>query len=494
MRSAPRTPAEARTDEHRYDMKIPVLWRTHALFAMIAGVFVTFFIVAIPPGWGWDEQSHVARAYQVGSGMLSPFTREDGVTLGADVPSSLVALEMEGHRQANAMDRNAPWWERADFADAVTVGQLWGDSLADSPRVEYDVSNAAASSFVAYGAGAVGLRVAEFLGLSVGASLLLAELLNAASYIALVGSAIWVLRRFRVRWVFFAVGLLPSAISQAAYLTADTYTNGASILFAALIVRLIVDTARASPAILWAAAIAGIAVVVAKPSYAVLLAIALAVPWNRVADTGRRIWRRIPLGGAIVGAYLIVAAGVAAMVLLATASASRAIAAMYARGADPAAQMAGLREDPVSVVGILVRTAGYYGEGWLKSLVGMFGYNTVAVPQPFAVIAVIAVVLAAFASERLGVLRGVIFAAASLVTGVVTIVAIYLSFSAVGSAEADGVQGRYFLPLLVPLVLGTAAIVPGRFVMSARGSAVMFPTIAVSALGATAVVWMLFLT
>lgn len=80
----------------------------------IAAAFIAFFIVMIPQGWGMDEQSHVARAYQVSEGILVPYVREDGRTLGAQVPQSIVELQMDGHRASNDVDRGAPQWSRND--------------------------------------------------------------------------------------------------------------------------------------------------------------------------------------------------------------------------------------------------------------------------------------------------------------------------------------------------------------------------------------------
>jgi uncharacterized membrane protein len=54
---------------------------------------------------------------------------------------------------------------------------------------------------------------------------------------------------------------------------------------------------------------------------------------------------------------------------------------------------------------------------------------------------------------------------------------LYLTFTPVGKNIIEGVQGRYFLPLAAPLVMGVAAFVPIRIQMSERATKNIFTTL-----------------
>jgi hypothetical protein len=465
------------------------------LFLGIAGVALVFFVLAIPPGWGLDEQSHVARAYQVSEGTLLAYTREDGVTLGAEIPEELERLQEAGHKAANSMDRRMPWWERSDRLSADDIASLWRANPSGE-TVDYNISNASASSFVPYAPAAVGLWVGRTIALSTGDSLLLAEFFNAALYLVLAWAAVRVLRGYRAQWLAFALALLPSAIIQASYITADTYTNAVSILFVALVARLCLNRVAPRRWIVVATALAGIGVVVSKPSYAILLAILLAVPPSSVLPVSWTVGepsRDRRRGYWLIAGYLVTAATITFGVLRSTSSAANAISAMYDRGADPSTQLAGMIADPIGALMVLLRSVPYFGDSWLHSLIGSIGYNVVDVPHPFMAASVLLLVLVAIVSEPLRAWQGLIFSSAAVTTGIVAILAIYLSFSAVGSPVAEGVQGRYFVPLLMPLAIGLRSLLPLHAEMPERALRIVVPAVSTSVLIGGAGAWILVL-
>lgn len=465
------------------------------LFLGIAGVALAFFVLAVPPGWGLDEQSHVARAHQVSEGVLWAYTREDGVTLGAEIPRELERLQMAGHAAANSVDRGAPWWERSDRLSAEDIASLWR-AMPGSETVDYNISNAAASSFVPYAAAAIGLWSGRTFGLSIGDSLLLAEFFNAAVYLVLAWAAVRSLRGYRAQWLTFAVALVPSAIIQASFITADTYTNAVSILFVALVARLCLDRFVSRRWIVIAIALVGIGVIVSKPSYAILLAILLAVPASRVLPiswTSDNPSRDRRLGYSLIGGYLLLTATITLGVLLSTSSAANAIAAMYDRGADPSMQFASIVAEPSEALMVLLRSVAYFGDSWLHGLIGSIGYNTVDVPHPFMTASILLLVLVSVVSEPLRAWQGLIFSGAAIATGILAVLAIYLSFSAVGSPVAEGVQGRYFLPLLMPLAIGLRSLLPLRAEMLETSLRIIVPTVSTAVLIGAGGTWIVVL-
>lgn len=466
------------------------------VFAAIAGAAVSVFCAVVPVGWGLDEQSHVARAYQVSRGIPLPYVREDGKTLGAEVPQKIMALEAAGFVTSNSVDRAAPSFERHDFTNRAEVDRLNAEVVRPGdPTVDYDVSNAAASSFVPYLPAAVGIRAATVLGMDVGSTMFLAKLFNGLVFVALGAIAVALLAPFRARWLFFVVGLLPETVFQAAYVTADSYTDGIALVFAAAITRLALDRRPAGALMLAGTLAAGLGVAAAKPTYVVLVLALLAIPGARMLPRGlaERVPRPALVGKAVAAGFVVLVVAVAAVALKATGNSATAIAATYNMHADSPAQVEHLLQHPLQIPIVLWRTIEVFGVSWTESLTGNFGYNTVHQVEPFMTMCIVAVVLAAFAAERLSRLVGLAFLLGSVVAGFAVIGALYLTFNAVGSPMALGVQGRYFIPLLVPFVLGLASLVPARLALRERHAAVLFPTMSLVTLLASGVLWLAFL-
>ncbi|WP_431802284.1 DUF2142 domain-containing protein [Microbacterium sp. bgisy203] len=461
----------------------------------IAAAFIAFFIVMIPQGWGMDEQSHVARAYQVSEGTLAPYVRADGRTLGAQVPQSIVDLQMDGHRASNDVDRGAPQWSRADFENAGDIARLASAPLRPESTVDFDISNAAASSAVAYAPAAVGMAVGRAAGLDTGGVLLAARISNALFSMALTWIAVRILRGFRAAWLSFVVVLFPSAIVQASYVTADTYTNAVAILVVSAAVRLCLDRDPSARALL-VAGVAGLGLAFAKPSYAVFLALVLVIPGPRLLPErwrSRSMRDDVRRARAIRWGYLAIAAVLTAVILVATSSAASAISAMYGRGAVPAEQLKWVLAHPLDAAMVVGRSFVRYGDDWVRNLFGSIGYNGINLPEIAAVVLVAVIVVAALNAEPLRRGRGVWFAIVGAGGVLVSMLALYLSFTPVGGAAVEGVQGRYFAPMVLPVLVGMRSLLPMRAEMSARASAVVFPVGSVFVLAALAAAWILAL-
>jgi uncharacterized membrane protein len=466
------------------------------VFAAIAGAAVSLFAVLVPVGWGLDEQSHVARAFQVSRGIPLPYERADGRTLGAAVPEKIMALEAAGFGASNGVDRGAPSWQRHDFSNRAEVATKSAEVVRPGdPTVDYDVSNASASSFVPYLPAAAGMRLGSVLGADVGTTMLLAKLVNGLVFVALGTIAVALLAPFRARWLLFVVGLLPETVFQAAYVTADSYTDGIALVFAAAVTRLAVDRRPAGVVMLAGTLAAALGVAAAKPTYVVLVLALLAVPGARMLP--ERFAARLPrpalVGKAVAALVVVLVAAVALVVLKMTGNSTIAIAATYDRHADSGAQVEYLLHHPFHVPVVLWHTIEVFGLSWTESLTGNFGYNTVHQVEPFVTLCIVAVVLAAFVADRIRPLVGVTLLVTSVVAGFAVIGALYLTFNPVGDQVASGVQGRYFIPLLVPFVLGLASLVPARVALRDRHAAVLFPTLMTVALLASGVLWLSFL-
>lgn len=185
-------------------------------------------------------------------------------------------------------------------------------------------------------------------------------------------------------------------------------------------------------------------VAMARPPYGALAVVPLAL-------SGVKWRRRIALASAILSMLLIWSIIVAL----------RALSLVAKAGADPAAQLALLKNDPQLLVYATSAALARYAKGYLTEFVGVLGSLDVTLPVGYYLAAGVMLFLAATAAmagtHGQRVSGGSLFAvAAGLLLSCAGIFAgMYVIWTAPGSDIVEGVQGRYFLPLafFAPLLL-----------------------------------------
>ena len=460
----------------------------HVLFPLVALLFVGAFVGTVPAGFGLDEANHALRAWQVSRGVPEPETITPGLQYGGPVPAALVDYVLEGTDASNAGRGTGQPWTRQDVGLAPDLDELGRAVVSeDSPSVLRDFTNTGASSFVPYLPAAAGMRVASLLDADVAGVVLAAKAASGLSYVVLASLAVLVLRRSRWRWLVALVALLPTTVFQAGVLTADTFSNGIALLFVASVLALHERAGRAPAVLLVGTLAAALGLVAAKPTYVLLVPLLLLVP---TAALGLR--NRLAAWGLRLGATAVV--GVVAVVLTARASdVADAIRTQIADWplVDRHVQLAQLLGDPPRIVGVLARTFVEFGSTWVEGVTAQMGTNSVFLPEPFVVLLIVALVLAALRGGRRSRVLGWALVLLSLATVCAVVMALYLTFTVVGAPSAVGVQGRYFTPVLVPLLAGIGMVLPARVEMGDRTAAVAFSAVSVGSLAVALAVWCL---
>ena len=135
-------------------------------------------------------------------------------------------------------------------------------------------------------------------------------------------------------------------------------------------------------------------------------------------------------------------------------------------GVDTAAQLVGILKDPAAFVLTFVRSLDYFGVTYLTEMIGSnLGWLNIPVCALLAMGYLLILVLQVSGNDDMsgirldlpakGILGGV-----SLLVFALIFVTLYGQWTAYGYDKILGVQGRYFLPLLFPLIL---ALKPKRF-------------------------------
>lgn len=454
-------------------------------FSAVALLFVTAFVLLVPVGFGLDEEHHTFRAWQVSRGVLTPETITPGRQYGGEIPEPLVAYVIAGTDAANAARGTGEYWIRNDRLLAPGLGGLGAAHLSPdtATRLE-EFTNAGASTFVPYVPAAIGMRIGTAVGLDVAGIVTLAKLCNAVAYVALTSIAILSLRRSRWRWLAAVIALLPLSIFQASVLTADTISNAFALAFVSLTLAVMRSPTRIRPVWLALLAATSLGLIAAKPTYALMLPILLALPPASLGMVRRRAWA-VKVGA--LALFVLVAA------LVTRGSSAIAGAIKYqvpdADGIDQAAQVSHLLAEPLEGLRVLIRTVVTFGSSWVEGSLTMLGTNIVFVPYPVSVGLIAILIVTALRGDRIRAWRGWVLMAFAAITCAAVIGALYLTFTPIGAPYANGVQGRYWIPLLLPLLAGLGIVLPIRADMSERAATVVVGSVSISALVISLAVW-----
>ena len=451
------------TLQHSYLYLRTLASRTYVVFAAVAVLFGLAFICSIPPLWGLDETSHIERAYTISTGHVLASKSGDGY--GGKVPQNLVALADYSHRDISNNKHASHFYARGDVDSRKAYDELASKPLR-SRMIDQSFTGAAAYSPLAYTGQVGGVTLARLTGSSVGTMVVLARLGGLLAYVAVVAWALRLLQDHHFKWVVFTIALLPVSVFQSAVVTTDSL----SLAFALLLFAAVVTRARRT-----ALTAAVLALALMKPNYFLLTPMLLFAPGIRKAY-------KVGLFGAgcvLLGLWLVASAPVA------SAIATISFGAHSGQMVDTHAQLAGILQQPAELLATLVRTLLLDDSAWFLQIFGLLGGNALALPSFLMQLSFAGLLLAALygavhysSAHGLGKrLAGWSYLLISTGVFFSIILTLYLTFTVVHGKFAQGVQGRYFIPLLPFTFYGLRLLVPLELRMPARTAAMIFITV-----------------
>lgn len=129
--------------------------------------------------------------------------------------------------------------------------------------------------------------------------------------------------------------------------------------------------------------------------------------------------------------------------------------ATFMRGfVDEKAQIANIQHHPLHVASVVFTDLAQHGATYVRQMIGTLGWLTIPLPDAvhFAVIALL-IVVALFAGPKLTLAQRVV----ALIVAIASIITVelseYIAWTAANANIIEGVQGRYFIPILPLLVI-----------------------------------------
>lgn len=427
--------------------------RAHWLFVIFATIFGVLFVSTTPPLWGTDETSHFARVYQLAHGEIIP--EKNKTNTGSQIPENL-----------NTLIR----YTKDDLLDNKPTGTLNGKEVNSTQKYQeltnQKFSNTkaiynemASYSPLAYPGAIVGMVLSRIFHGTIANAIFMARLFSLFVYIILVGASIKILANTRVKWLFFTVALLPVCVYQASVVTADNAVIAASILFMALLLRLlIVDKEQKSRRSLIALLIlCAIWLPLIKLNY-IFLSFSLLLLPTKYFETKNKALLVKSIGLTITIAAAVVWSKLSQLTANATSSQRP-----DGKSIDVYQQIGYTIHHPLNFFIDIIHSTVAYADSYTHSALTLIGWNYSTSPLIFSIIlGCLLVIGALFARGEVAKLRPKLLIISLLsCVGIISIFAVmYFVFNPVASTIIEGVQGRYFLPFLIPLILTVILYIP----------------------------------
>lgn len=414
-----------------------IMQKPEWFYVALATVGSLGFVFLTPPFQAPDEAAHYIRVQYIANGYILPADSRN-INEQSGISRSVEKVITETFSSSDLQGSSAVKYNANHIAIALGEGYS-KDRSYRPPMISY--------SPIPYLPAIPGLVISNALGLSPLVGLYIARLSIAFATIAIMFLAIG--RLPQKRYLLAAIGVVPMLLFQQSVVNADGVSYALLALFVAQIIRIYVLTKQHEKITnreWWLLVGLSASIVLCRPLLFLMLPAALILIGNRQS------WKWLAISAV---SAVIVAAGWASII---AGTSTAAVSGHTPDNVSPAGQIAYLEQQPKKVLRVAWNSyMTEYGDDEVRSVIGIFGSADTLYPLWMVIVfccvlTIVAVVsfdsvfvsLSTAARVSLGLLGAVYFAAVNA--------AMYLYFTPTKFAIVYGVQGRYFLPILILFV------------------------------------------
>jgi uncharacterized membrane protein len=403
------------------------------IFLLFASPLVIFLAIYTPAFQSADEINHFYRANQIAhGGLISSSAGGYADSSIAQLYAFMLPIQFHPQEHMSAADvafeRSIHWSGKSIYCEFINT--VTGAPTGYVPQ-------------------ALAVLIGQMLGLSVLKTLILARLINGFVAIAICAYALSICRRGRV--FMFALLLLPMTLSLFASASQDATLIALACLAFSLVSRQLGEGKPMSRNSTLVVLLSLLVVCLGRPPYVTLLLV-LFIPGLLPR------WRNASPRLVALALVTLISFATVAWWLIST-GAARALAHPHLANGnfDAKLQLLNLLHHP-SIVAALVAYIVRHTAEYISGTIGILGWLDTPMPGLYylAMIVVLAAAAVAEASSGPRSPKGVtpllLWAACASVACVFAIE--YLIWTPVGAVAIYGVQGRYFIPLLIAAAVG----------------------------------------
>ncbi len=402
------------------------------VFLLFVFLFGLIFIFITPPFQSVDENFHFYRAYGIASGQF--VAEKQGAVSGSMLSESLSCLTHKYDRLVKNIN------EKTSISE---LSENLGIKLSDN-EVFTGYSNTALYSPAGYIPQSMGVYVAKILNLSPLIMLYFGRLFNLIMYAILGYYAIKVIPVLKL--AVFLILLMPMNLSLAASLSTDAVLISVSLIFIGLILKCSVNNEKISIKNLLLLALLSTVLALIKHHF-LLLPLLFLIPPKRFCG---KYWQKISV---------IILPAIFACIIW-----SKAVAGLYVplrEGADMYAQLSFILHNPLEFIAVLFKTILIKTFRIIVTMIGVLGWQDTRLDILTYLLYPLAIIYAVLnTSDRQIILSKfqILLLSSTLTVSYLLIVTyMYLSWSLVGSGIVMGLNGKYFVTLLLPFLILLAA-------------------------------------
>ena len=432
-------------------------WPVEKKFLILAIGLGVLFMIFLPPGQAPDDINHFRRAYAISDGVFIA----ERISEESEASGSVLPIEVSD------FDSRPSKGTYGEITQELMKG-VSGEASAQS------YTNTALYSFVCYIPQTLAALLGKMFNMSIMGIAYLMEIFNFAVWVVLIYFAIKLIPKFKTVLLF--VALLPITLQEATSMAPDALTIGLSALLVSYVLYLAYECKRIMTnkdlVLLYVIALV---IGFCKIVYLPLILLYVIIPSERFGTKKRKAIHLSSLAVVVIGLNLLWLA-ISAGTLM-----------EFNPGVDSKMQLMGILNNPIGYLITIVRSIGANFQFWLYGALGMLlGSWAFDLPMIMGYVSfAMAVLLFAQRDEALKLRkidRGVfVFVFVTIVLLIFT--SLYIQWTAVGAAVIDGVQGRYFLPilLLIPIMVCRVKTRPSRATLVSE-SAVLYYSLYINVL------------
>ncbi len=397
---------------------------------LIYGIILVFII---PPFQSPDEPYHFYRAFEISQGSFITQSYEEGV--GSYLPRSVNTLyELSGtERIAFNSDRKV---NLEEFKDAITL------PLNKEDKIFYSYPNAAVYSPLQYLPQSIGIAIGSLLNLPVLFVFYLGRLANLLTWTIIVAYAIKLMPFGKN--IIAIIGFIPICLQQAASMSSDTLLNAVALLFIAYILKYFHSKEKLYKKDTILLLLMIVFINLCKFVYFPLVFMLFLLPKESFNNNKSRI------------AYIIITSLLSILItggwLLYM---NNKVGLDYAplQGVNTGEQIKYALTNPIRYAFTIRETFYNNLDFYIKSAIGYLGWLDNILPDSiiysfFVTLIIVSITIERSKCDKLRFLSVSIF----VLSTVLILSSLYATWTPVAQGIVDGVQGRYFIPL-IPLLL-----------------------------------------
>ena len=407
----------------------------HTAFLIIGLIYGIGFLLATPAFQVPDEYEHFYRALYVSDGHIVP--EKIGNQSGVYVSQSV---------QITSKNVSEEWYSFIeDKNDKLNLTSLLYLPFKSKNMVFEDISRIAVVTYspVPYLVSAFAITLGKVFNLSPLILMYLGRLANLLAWLILTYYAIKITPIHK--WVFFMIALIPITLFEAASLSADSFMFGLSFLIIAIFLRFAFNDNKKKINIkdIYILFILLLLLALSKQVYFILLFLIFLIPANKFENNKKML---------LITLFLFLTIGIF------TGAWSLLVKDFYVPIVPQisiSAQILYILADPFRFPYVLLNTFIQLGPSYQILFVGNFILD---IPLPLwwvgaYLLTIIPVAILDKNNISITLNQKLISAAIFMSISVVVCAFVYVSWTPVGQNTIDGIQGRYFIPILPLLFL-----------------------------------------